>query len=754
MANINILDKKHCTGCSLCANICPKNAISLIPDEEGFYAPTVNDSCIDCSLCAKKCPQLSKSFSYEGEKVAYAIWADDKTREKGSSGGVFPLIAEKTVSEGGVVYGAAFDQSPRKLRHIEVTSKENLPFLFKSKYVQSEMGTALKDAKQRLQEGKNVVFSGCPCQIDALKAYLGKDYDNLFTIDILCHGVPSPMAYNRFLDEISDGKEVTAVDFRDKKWGWGTLIRVDFNDDTSKYSYYNEAYFNAFLQGYNMRNGCYNCKYACPERVGDITIGDFWGAEKYDESWNDKKGTSLVMCNTKKGAKLIQSLKKNFARIEELDYDKMLEISKRANGAIVRPTTKPFLRDVFFRHIKMGDSFTRSLSYAQQARMDVGILGWWIETPYSNYGSTLTDYALYRYLTDKGLSVAMVSPPGFDRAYAGVFNKKYRYRMTANYSKADMKENNKYIDSFVVASDVLWYYDAFIRQGFNFLLDFVDDSKRKISYSTSFGNTVKFFPDSEMPYAKYLMQRFDHVSVREVDGVKICKERFEVDATQVLDPVFICDMKNWEEIEKNATRKPEEEYIFSYMLDPTPEKAHALEKLGKRLGYKVISITDKQVNHDEKVKILKHCGIIEDASIEDFIYHIKNARFVLTDSFHGFCFSLIFNRPMIALVNRQRGGARFDSLAGQIGVKDRMVESVDELKSLKAEFLLNLDYENINKALAKEIERSQKWLDNAMFSERKPKVIDWRTILGKELYQANKRIESLEKRIAQLEAKK
>jgi hypothetical protein len=204
----------------------------------------------------------------------------------------------------------------------------------------------------------------------------------------------------------------------------------------------------------------------------------------------------------------------------------------------------------------MGDSFTRSLSYAQQARMDVGILGWWIETPYSNYGSTLTDYALYRYLTDKGLSVAMVSPPGFDRAYAGVFNKKYRYRMTANYSKADMKENNKYIDSFVVASDVLWYYDAFIRQGFNFLLDFVDDSKRKISYSTSFGNTVKFFPDSEMPYAKYLMQRFDHVSVREVDGVKICKERFEVDATQVLDPVFICDMKNWEEIEKNATRKP------------------------------------------------------------------------------------------------------------------------------------------------------------------------------------------------------
>lgn len=492
--NIKLLEKNLCTGCGVCSNICPYNAIEMKADREGFLFPEINEKCMQCGLCAKRCPQLSKSDCNKREQEFFAVQANEMLRARGSSGGVFAALAEKVIMEKGIVCGAAFDKTCRTLSHIAVDDLESLTRLYKSKYVQSDTGSIYQRVKEYLDKGKLVLFSGCPCQVDGLKKFLNKDYEKLITVDILCHGVPSPMAYNRFLDEVSENgkKEIVSVDSRDKKYGWGTLLGVTFSDKTVHFDYYKGNYFRAFLSGLSMRESCYNCIYSQSARVGDITLGDFWGAKEYDLSLDDGKGTSLVLCNTQKGKDFLDSVVRSFMLFKKLNNKKALELSKRTNAAIVRPTYRPKMRQCFFHHLCKGDSFSDALRYAETSLLDVGILGWWIETPRSNYGSTLTNYALYNYILSLGLSVAMVSPPNFDRKYAGEFNKKYGYRMTTKYSLQEMAENNKYIDTFIVASDVLWYYDAFIKTGYFFMLDFVNDEKRKISYATSFGNTQRF----------------------------------------------------------------------------------------------------------------------------------------------------------------------------------------------------------------------------------------------------------------------
>jgi len=715
--NVSELDHKLCTGCSLCYNICQFKAINMDIDDEGFSFPVINSNCTECGICGEKCPQISKKSNFNDNLECYAIRCNDEIRLKCSSGGVFGAISEYVINKmHGIVYGSSFDNSWRNLSIVRISSADELGKVYKSKYVQSEVGDIFNKVKKDLVDGIFVLFCGCPCQVDALKSYLGIDYKNLVTIDILCHGVPSPLAYNKYLDEVSEGKDIKSVDFRDKKYGWGTLIGIKFSNDEVYYDYYNGDYFRAFLSGLSMRESCFNCKYSQIKRVGDITLGDFWGIKEYKANLDDKKGTSLVMCNTLNGKNLIEMINDFIFDKELIDLKIIANISKRTNAALLRPTYRPKMRQCFFNHLKMNDSFSKSLKYAETSLIDIGILGWWIETSHSNYGSTLTNFALYRYLLSLGLSVAFISPPNFDRKNAGEFNKKYGYRMTAQYNYANMKENNKYIDSFIVGSDVLWYYDAFIKTGYFFMLDFVNSDKRKISYSTSFGNTKNFIPIDEISKIKTLLKRFDNISVREKEAIKICKDRLDVNATLVLDPVFLCDLSNWYELSNNALRKTKDKFLFSYILDPNSEKIESLQKISKKLNLKLVTITDKQFNPEEKESLLINSGIINNASVEELIYHIQNAEYVITDSYHGMCFSLLLKKNYYVLVNISRGATRFESLAELINVKDRML--YDSSNLLKCTFK-ELDYLSIDRRLNDEIEKSKEWLKNALFSKKK-----------------------------------
>ncbi len=740
--NIKILSHEYCTGCGLCYNICPQRAIAMVPDSEGFLYPYVNHDCVGCGICVKKCPILSQSFEQNKSVVScFVVQSNDNDRLTCSSGGAFKVFAQSVLKSGGVICGAAFNNDFTGVDHIVISNKKSLDSILRSKYVQSSTGDIYVQLKKHLDHGETTIFSGCPCQVAALKRYLNRDYSNLITIDLLCHGVPSPMSYQVFLKEKNPyNKPIKMVNFRDKSRGWGKNLTIEFQDGDVYKEPYNGLYMRAFSSGLNMRESCYNCPWADKDRPGDITMGDFWGCEQYDASLNDKMGTSIIMCNTKKGDNFVKSFSKQFALFKEISFADAYKISERTNGAICKPVTRNSMRECFFRHLKLY-GFTDAIRYSEKSLLDVGIVGWWIQNNRSNYGSTLTDYALGKFIESLGLSVAYISPPNFNRDYAGDFNKRYGYRMTAKYDYASMTENNKYIKTFVVASDVLWYYDAMKQTGYTHMLDFVDDSKKKIAYASSFGKIDKFIPSEEFPKVKYLLSRFDAISMREEQGVEVLKDVFSIESVRTLDPVFLCGMKDWDQISNNSMLDIQGDFVFSYLMDPTNEKAQELKVFADRHGCKLVTIPDRQNNYQEKAKILENYGLILDASLEDYLYCFKHARYVVSDSFHGLCFSIIFRKPFYSLVNHARGASRFEDLTNLFKLSDRLIENMHDL-NVYPQKSDELDYTDHEKYIALEIAKSKNWLSYQLYSDRNPVMIDNITKMNYELYCLRQQIAS------------
>ena len=332
---------EKCTGCSACVNICPLNAIELKPDKMGFLYPVVRQNmCIDCKKCQSICPQnAEKQFNARGDFFA-GVSFDDAVKERSSSGGMFSLFAEKIIRKGGVVFGAAYDES-LKVRHIGVDNIAGLQKLRGSKYVQSEMGNAYSQVKKLLSENRFVLFSGTPCQIDGLYSFLGDiSQKNLYTIDVLCHGVPSPAILSAFIENENrnSGKAVKALNFRSKSTGWlrySTNIRL--SDGLEKETF-RDSYMRGFLNNYYLRECCYNCNYTSPERTGDITLGDFWGYREKAPAFleDDDRGISLVIVNNKHGYMLLKGIKFKAALVKK-DYEDAL----RGNPILCFPSKRP-----------------------------------------------------------------------------------------------------------------------------------------------------------------------------------------------------------------------------------------------------------------------------------------------------------------------------------------------------------------------------------------------------------------------------
>lgn len=305
---ITIIDKKNCCGCSACASVCPRHCISMQEDREGFLYPKVNESdCIDCGLCEKVCNELHPFERREPLKVLAAINKNEEVRMKSSSGGIFHLLAEKTVSEGGVVFGARFDGDWQVVIDY-AEDMEGVEAFMGSKYVQARMENAYTDAKRFLQEGRKVLFSGTPCQVAGLHKFLRRQYDNLLTVDFICHGTPSPKVWRMYLDEVCGRiQRISSVEFRNKARGWKDFsfnLRYNEGDNTvSMLSPYTRNHFmKAFLQDIILRPSCYDCKAKGYSSQSDITIADFWGIGKVFPDMDDDKGTGLVFINTEKGA--------------------------------------------------------------------------------------------------------------------------------------------------------------------------------------------------------------------------------------------------------------------------------------------------------------------------------------------------------------------------------------------------------------------------------------------------------------------
>lgn len=354
---IRILDKVKCCGCEACVQVCPKHCIAFEQDSEGFRYPLVDETkCIDCGLCEKVCPVLNINEARKPLSSYAALNENEEERLKSSSGGIFILLAKRTIAEGGVVFGAKFDEHWNVV-HAFAENETDLIAFMGSKYVQSRIGDTFFQAKNYLNGGRRVLYSGTPCQIAGLKKFLRKEYDNLLTVDVICHGVPSPSVWQHYLEEIKQnarkgensvspplkplvsgcdtliGKNsvtIESISFRDKRLGWKkysfalTLAKATADGKPNIVSlshiHKEDPYFLGF-NNYNLylRPSCYRCPVRDLRSGSDITLADFWGIETLLPELNDDKGVSVVMTNTVKGQQSIDLLRLRLYNVKYSD---------------------------------------------------------------------------------------------------------------------------------------------------------------------------------------------------------------------------------------------------------------------------------------------------------------------------------------------------------------------------------------------------------------------------------------------------
>lgn len=373
---IDIKEKHNCCGCSACVLVCPKQCISMSADKEGFLYPQVDGAiCIDCGLCDKVCPVINQEEPREPLAVYAAKNNNEEIRLKSSSGGIFTLLAEQIIAEGGVVFGARFNESWEVVHDYTETIEGLEPFRG-SKYVQSVIGDNFIKAKQFLKDGRKVLFSGTPCQIAGLKKFLRKEYENLLTVEVVCHGVPSPMVWRDYLDykrakravgkntvssSLNELPVIAGISFRDKTNGWkkyafkisyaaskaaeNSLSKSADNTNYEITPFSEDLFMKGFLKNLYLRPSCYHCAARQGKSGADISIADYWGIQSIHPEIDDDKGTGLILINTKQGANYFNSTANQIDSLIS-SYNKAI----MQNPCIVKSVKEPNRRQQFWQN--------------------------------------------------------------------------------------------------------------------------------------------------------------------------------------------------------------------------------------------------------------------------------------------------------------------------------------------------------------------------------------------------------------------
>jgi coenzyme F420-reducing hydrogenase beta subunit len=361
-----IHDMKLCVGCSACVSICPLKCISMEESTEGFLYPVIDQNkCMNCGKCTQSCP-MNKSLNYQGKvpETLAAINNDANVRRKSSSGGIFSLLAETVILQNGIVFGAAFDKD-FKVKHVAVAVMDEVARLYGSKYVQSDMGECFQEVKKYLEKGRLVLFSGTPCQINGLKAYLNFNPPNLICVDFICYGVPSPAIFEKYKKSLECvyQSQIRSISFRDKKTGWSN------KNFASVYNFANkkekrgvstvDLFYKSMCEGLTTRFACSSCQYKSIERSSDITLADFWGIGKICPQFDDGLGTSLVMVHTEDGKSLIGEIE-NKMRSTEISIKLAILYNQAAQKAVLlHPKRRKFFEEV--ENIQIGEGFLKLL---------------------------------------------------------------------------------------------------------------------------------------------------------------------------------------------------------------------------------------------------------------------------------------------------------------------------------------------------------------------------------------------------------
>lgn len=348
---IKISDKKMCCGCLSCKISCPKKAINYYKSVDGSLYPNIDEEkCIDCGICANVCNFKNKKYFSKPNKGYVAITKDENLLNKSTSGGIFSTIAKKYLENNWKICGCISYIKDGKYiaEHVLTNDYSVVEKMFGSKYVQSTIVNALCEIKKSLMLGEKILFSGTPCQISALKGFLKKEYDNLYTIEIICHGAPSQKMLNDYIEYYNKKHNclITNLQFRTKKYGWKNIGQITYKNNSNKriktkdFIFNESSYYYLFEKGYFFRESCYSCPFSGEMRTGDITIGDFWGIEKVHSELLDKinvnKGVSCILANSNKGNEIIRTCKDNFY-LYNSNFNKIRKYNRQLNEPTKRP---------------------------------------------------------------------------------------------------------------------------------------------------------------------------------------------------------------------------------------------------------------------------------------------------------------------------------------------------------------------------------------------------------------------------------
>lgn len=714
-------ENRLCTGCEACRNICPHNAIEMIADQEGFLYPVIDqETCVNCGLCEKTCPVLHTVYKNSDTPASYAMMASDEERAESSSGALVPMVAKWIFRHNGVVFGAAWTKN-WGVHQIAVEREEDLVLIRGSKYVQGRAEYSYQEAKKYIASGRWVLYTGLPCQIAGLYAFLGNEHPgNLITIEVLCHGAPSHKVFIHYLEENFDVSNMKEFKLRDKKeFGWSVSSTAYMkNGNILRTSVDHNSFFSAFNPVMIQRPSCAQCPMSRLPRQGDITAADFWGVERYRREFNDGKGTSAVLVNSTQGEKILQEIKSEFKLWEPVPLEYVTHINK----TVLRPFSQHSGRKHFFSILDM-KPFNESVERGLNHKYDIGVVGLWYGI---NYGSIITYYALYCLLREYGYDAVMLPKP--NHLWEERFNEpesiaqRFIWRHCNVFLPLADQDNyskfNELCDDFVLGSDVIWKYEIcgrFVDQFF--FLDWVRHGHKKIAYSSSLGSGLKG-PDSYVKKAIRNLKRFDFISCRESSGMEeLTKKTERQDIVHVLDPVFLCDLNVYRTVISESSLQKEKKFVFAYCLDPEV-------MLGASETVNSILINChaefKFCANPNEIRRFKrnYSNVLTNVDMEDWLWYMENCEFYIGDSYHGLCFALIFHKPFIIAVkdrSERTSMQRFESLLEIVGLQNRLLHDL-QTEEDKVDELLNIpiDWAEVDRRLDVLKKSSMKWLQSAL----------------------------------------
>ena len=729
---------ENCSVCTACVSKCPKSAINI--SKKVYNEIKVNNKCVDCNICKNNCPgNKTKERNTPVFKVARV--KSSTNINKSTSGGLFGEIARYVLKHSGIVYGAVFSDDFHSVKHTRCTNSDDLNKILKSKYVRSNMNNNFLLAEKDLKKGKTVLFSGTPCQIAGLKCFLKKDYSNLITVDIICHGTPSEKIWSKYLTslEIKFQSKAKYVDFRyynENDPTKGFLVEFK-NGKVYNEALYDTTYGKAFLTGLINYPSCGNCQFKAFKNYSDITLCDAWGYENPEY----KHKNSLVILNTSNGKTIYNKIKNKLIEFDDFDTEKLLN----SNYPILYPTYNHYNRN---KIEKLSNNINNQLSYWQQEKNGlkkdkdgVGIINFHYEN--YNYGANLIAYSLSEAVKKVGYNPYIIDFDPFKEfdpleRYRTIeflnFRKKY-LNMTPRFrNKDELNILTDYLDMYITGSDQVWRKQITGANIETYFLDFAK-GKNKISYAASFGTNDFEGNEEETEDCKVLLKSFYNISVREEEGQKILSNRFDQESTLVLDPTLLLKK---EEYEKLITETYDEKIDVAVYFVMDHENTILNDKNFARLFPK-----KKIVNIKGNTETLGTTTIFKYNSISKWLDGIRKCEYLVTDSYHGVIFGTIFHKKIICIGKKSKALSRFKTLFNNLkgNLESIIFSSLNSVKSTETA----INYEEIDANIEKLRESSFAFLQNSL-GPNKVKV----DIAYEELFLQNK---MLRKQVKELNTK-